>query len=338
MSACNLSLEVKRRELRPGEAIDATLVMRADRDVRADAVSVVLGWRTHGKGNRDSDSAETVELGPVELTAGTEHRTPIRLSAPNGPVSYRGTLVNVDWYLTARADVPWALDPKTATELVLLPAPLEEVPGDGYRTPPTLRAQRHVLGTGVPQKSGQQNVAIAGFMFMVCAIFLVSSLQGGGSTLGVLFALTVALVFGWRALKPKVARARTGEVEIGVHPNETRAGGRLQVEVRLRPPRALTLNAVRARLLCQEIAVSGSGTRKTTHSHTVSSQVLELSKRRRVSAGETVALAGSITVPEDAPPSFEAPDNKVRWTVTTELDIEGWPDLEDEQVLTVFPS
>ena len=70
----------------------------------------------------------------------------------------------------------------------------------------------------------------------------------------------------------------------------------------------------------------------------MSSQVLELSKRRRVSAGETVALEGSITVPEDAPPSFEAPDNKVRWTVTTELDIEGWPDLEDEQVLTVFPS
>ncbi|MCP4500914.1 MAG: hypothetical protein GY822_13215 [Deltaproteobacteria bacterium] len=36
----------------------------------------------------------------------------------NGPLTYRGELLNVDWFLKARADIPWALDPKA--ELVFV--------------------------------------------------------------------------------------------------------------------------------------------------------------------------------------------------------------------------
>lgn len=336
MSACELSLEIEERKLRPGDTLHATLVIRANRDVRADAVSVALGWRTHGKGNRDSDTADTVELGAIELEAGKEHREQITMTAPHGPVSYHGVLINVDWYLSARADVPWAIDPKTEEELLLLPAPPEVIAG--YRAAPEQRAQPHVLGTAVPPRRSPEGALFALLPLAAGIVFvLVGGFPGPGG-IGSLFAMAVLGFLAWRVLKPRVAKLRIGEVEVSLAPEETQAGGTVQLEVRLCPPKAVTLNGVRAKLEAEEIAVSGSGTSEKTHRHTLHSDATTIAERRRIAAGESVVLEGSFVIPENAEPSFEASDNSVRWTVVTEIDIDAWPDLRDEYVLTVHPS
>ncbi len=337
MSACDLWFELGEHEFRPDDPIRATLVIRANKNVRADAVSVTLVWRTHGKGNRDSATVDTVELGALQLEADEEHREDIELTAPSGPVTYRGTLINVDWYLHARADVPWAIDPKTETELLLLPAPPEEVPGEGYRERPERIARPHVLGTGTPKAATPPNIIFV-VLFMVVGLAVMGANGSGGGVIGAVVGVAFASFFVWRALKPKLAKTKLGNVEIALDPEQTQAGASVELSIRLCPPGPVRLNGVAAKLLGQEVAVSGSGTNKTTHRHTLHSELLQLSKRRVINAGEEVTLEASITIPEDAAPSFEASDNKVRWTVETDLDIEGWPDLHDEQVLTVYPS
>jgi hypothetical protein len=335
MSACDLSFEIEQRELRPGDTIRAVLVIHANRKVKADAVSVGLSWRTHGKGNRDSEIVEKLELGAIELAAGEERRENITMTAPRGPVSYHGMIVNVDWYLSARADVAWAIDPKTEAELLLLPAPPEEIAG--YRTLPERRARTHVLGTGTPRRTPPESALLALLAFVFLGFAIVFS-DGGPEVIGSVIVMGMTGFLAWRALKPRFAKARLGDVTVSLSPEHTQAGGTVQLELRLCPPQPVTLNGVSARLLAEEIAVSGSGTSKTTARHMLYSDTATIGQRRRIAARESVVLEGSLELPRSAEPSFEASNNKVRWTVVTEIDIEAWPDLQDERVLTVHPS
>ena len=92
---------------------------------------------THVIGNLYPDMPEVVRL---------------RLRIPaEGPVSYRGTLLNISWRFQATLDIPWAIDPSSAVGFQVLPRPVSappppRVPGAPppriYAQPaPTIRAQ-----------------------------------------------------------------------------------------------------------------------------------------------------------------------------------------------------
>jgi hypothetical protein len=122
-----------------------------DESCKCDGLEITFGWQTHGRGNRNEGPVETTRLGPFEWQAGAAERYPFEFKLPNGPVSYHGTLVNVDWYLRARADVPWAIDPKGEQEVLLEPAPAESSAAPAYRGAPVFAARPHDLGGAAVQ-------------------------------------------------------------------------------------------------------------------------------------------------------------------------------------------
>lgn len=128
MARCDLNvvLDDPGGELRPGETVAGRLEVTTDGDVTMDALTVELSWETHGKGNRVRGVAETVELysGPVQ--GGMLRYFQFELTCPPGPFTYHGQVLNVDWAVRARADIPWKIDPKAEEKVVLLPPEREQ--------------------------------------------------------------------------------------------------------------------------------------------------------------------------------------------------------------------
>ena len=106
-------------------------------------------------------------------------------------------------------------------------------------------------------------------------------------------------------------------------------------------PRAsdkVRLNRVTATLVGEEIAVSGSGTRKTTHRHVLGTATKEMAAAVTAEKGQPTELTCTLEIPGDAAPTFRATDNRVQWRVLVHFDVESWPDLEEALELDVLPA
>lgn len=113
---------LSRREYECGEAL--TGVVRFVEPghqtlTRARAVRLRLSAKVHGSGNRESH-----DLPPVTLHEGPVTMSQLSFSVPlpaEGPISWQGRHVKVDWAAVVELDVPWALDPSQAAPFTLKP-------------------------------------------------------------------------------------------------------------------------------------------------------------------------------------------------------------------------
>lgn len=103
-----------------GGKLRGQMTVQTVKAVDVKGFEVILRWFTDGPGNRDegvvarqSYPGEKLEPGR-ELTLAFEFQTPI-----DGPITYAGKYVKVNWELKGTADIPWAIDPKTT-----LPVPV----------------------------------------------------------------------------------------------------------------------------------------------------------------------------------------------------------------------
>ena len=346
MSKCDLSFELERDDatFRPGEKLVGHLDVLVDANCRCDGLEITLGWQTHGKGNRDKGPPLTERLGPFEWQAGQRHRYDFSFDMPDGPVSYHGHLINVDWYLRARADIPWALDPKTEAEVLLEPAEAEQVAASDYRSPPQPIARAHNLGGGAMPTIPPKAILVVAIVFIAFISFFLWPFVEDGQVIWpkVLFAAIACLAIGrmlYSQMRNAVAKSKLGDVRVELDPGATSRGQSVRVTITVRPGGGATIDGVNLELEGQEIAVSGSGTNRTTHRHRLHHQALPISEgRRQVAAGEVATFEGQVTLPEDAAPTFRASNNNLRWNVVAHVDIPRWPDLREERELVVYPS
>jgi hypothetical protein len=121
MSKCDVELLLDpRNSFRAGEVIRGSVRLSAPQLVRTKGVTVELGWRVRGRGNPGSAVVQTVTLPSGQILG--EEALSFELKAPNGPVSHRGELLEVSWFVRAQVDIDWAIDPKAEVPVTLLPA------------------------------------------------------------------------------------------------------------------------------------------------------------------------------------------------------------------------
>jgi hypothetical protein len=335
MSKCDLEvvLEKADRTFRAGERVRGRVRVTPHGDVECRGLKVTGGWRTHGRGNRDNAPSPFTQTFPVDrFRAGQPQEYPFEFPAPAGPASYHGHLVNVDHYVSAEIDVPWATDPRAEVE-VLIPG------GDAepYDFGPKFTTQRRLNSPHaiVPAK---KTGCLGGLIGLVIAL----------AGLGVFFfhpvwtfaaaILAVVGIVAFATAKRRVAESRLGTPLVQVQPNPARAGEAVAVTVSFEPPVDVALAGGRIALTAFERAVSGSGTNRTTHTHQIHVWQKELSLgSRRVSARQPVVFQETIAVPADAAPTFMAEDNDVTWAIHVKIALEGWPDWEQEVPLAVRP-
>lgn len=121
MAKCDLTIELDtpREVFHPGDEVSGHVVVQTDDSVRCDGLTVELLWSTHGRGTTTAGEAESLHLFDGEWVGSTTMRYAFRFTLPAGPVTYNGHYLNVGWFLRARADIPWKIDPKAEIEIAL---------------------------------------------------------------------------------------------------------------------------------------------------------------------------------------------------------------------------
>ncbi|MFN7972891.1 MAG: hypothetical protein U0166_11170 [Acidobacteriota bacterium] len=321
-----------------GELVSGRVEVRADADVACKKLTLTLELRTHGRGNTATKTIDETVLFEGQWHAGQQEIYEFEIGAPPGPITYHGTLINVDWYLRARADIPWAIDAKAEQDFEVVPGaePMEDY-GSGCLPAASAPLAATSLAIAAQRRIG--GVVLAAAMVLMFAVGMVRG-AAGRATPTLCFASLVLVTVGGViavAARNKIASRKLGVVEGAVGGPVVPRGTALPVSLSFQPPGPIAIERITATLLAREAATSGSGTRRTTHHHTVHDETIELAPGRRVVAGETVAVDGSIPIPKDAACAFSLPSNTLTWELTLRIHVQGWPDWVKVYPIVVVP-
>ena len=330
MSQCDVTmvLDEPDRVFHAGDPITGTVTVDVNVDCRCDGLTVERLWRTHGKGNRREGGKAKWELYKGEWKAGDTHTFPFNIPAPNGPPTYRGHLLNVDWYVQARADLPWATDPKAEREFLLRTRPSDV----GLDLGPL-----HVETPRVLTKPSQGGGCALWLGIIMMALLPIGLLAESPELIGFggAFALIglISMIFG---IRKSMARAKLGDVTVALERTPVAPGSNLGAHVGFTPRQPVEINHVSLTFELQEVVVRGSGTNRKTFRHPIHKKE-HVEGPIQAAAGEEVAIDTWFRVPVDAPYSFTASDNALKWTLAVKIDIPGWPDWGKTYPLTICP-
>jgi hypothetical protein len=274
-------------------------------------------WRTHGKGNVAKGETATITLFSGRWEPGETKRYPFSIHVPVAPITYHGCILNVDWFLKARAHIPWAIDPKTEESFTI--APDLNKPERKPRTDLWPEERR-------PDQTMRDGVFTAALFFAV-VIF------------GLLKALVFIVVFSllMKHIREKIVQRRLGPVDISIDPSMVQSGDKeIDLRVSFEPHVAAELRAVTAKFVARERVISGNSDSDETYTQLLHQETAVLDQGRRLIPGQRVTLRDRLKLPADAPPSFEAPSNHLEWLVTVHFDM-PWPDWKIARPITVLP-
>ncbi|MEE8452131.1 MAG: hypothetical protein V3R99_09460 [Thermoguttaceae bacterium] len=321
MSKCDLKIEFDRadRQYQPGEEVTGTVHVRVNREVQCDGLMVEHFWQTHGRGNTATGTKQSLVVFRGQWQAGESASYPFSFTAPSGPPTYRGHYLNIDHYVRARVDIPWALDPKKQEEYLL------HVGSEPYGNRPDVRLQQQKAGGSAASTLGMViGGAMLAFGVFLCVPFGLVLIPAG----------CLVLFF---SLRKVMAERKIGQVDLNCGSSNVAPGGNVPLKLSFAPRGSARLNAITARLTGVERCVSGSGTNKTTHTHKLHNRTIALSGERTVSADQPVRLQCEVPIPQTRAYSFSAADNDLIWELEVRIDIPLWPDWVEKRVLTIRP-
>lgn len=325
MSKCDIQIMFDRpeRQFRSGELVTGKVNVRVNKDVNCRGLLISGYWKTHGRGNRDDGNYDETNVFSGEMQAGQSYEFPFEITAPSGPLTYRGKLINVDHYVRVRVDIPWAIDPKQEDEFILLPSP-----ADGITAGPSALATR--LGGNKSASAGSNSAArLIGLGVSVILLVVFTRVFLPHNVLGILVLGIGSLVLAgiaFRRLRNVLAERRLGQVDLTLESALVAPGQKLPVNLSFTPTKNGTVREVTASLTGKEIAVSGSGTDKTTHRHTLHEQKVTLDGPTKFTVKTPVLFSGVVQVPETNAYSFNVGENQVNWSLAVRIDIPMWPD------------
>jgi hypothetical protein len=357
MPKCELAIVLDRPGVgvRPGEKLRGRVEVLVSDRARCQALSVWLRWSTERCGNV-SESGARVTLFEGEWSAGERHAYPFELEVPRGPYSYDGEHLNIVWRVFATADLPWAIDPKTSIELVVLPATEERAvardPADRKQLDETRGAvadvtQQMQQGCAIAVGGCGGLLTLAGVIWTVAVIPRARDVLGGtlhgqgavdavieGALAPALFVLGVVIL--WKTfLATWLAERRLGKVRVSVEPMTVGRGGTLRCAIRFKAVASFELIFASATLRASESCTHGDEDGSKTYLEVLHEEDVTLAGNRAISAGEEVELVGELVVPARAAPTFSAQQIGVSWEVLFRLAQAGRPEWQQKVFVRV---
>ena len=106
-----------------GGRVTGRLVLTVPERQRATNVRAELHWETSGRGSRNSKKVGEQVLLTGDLLPGPDRELPFELAVPDdGPITYHGHYININWKVVGRIDIKWAIDKTADAQLRVLPS------------------------------------------------------------------------------------------------------------------------------------------------------------------------------------------------------------------------
>ena len=338
MSKCNLRIEFDRidRIYQSGETINGVVHVSVNKPVNCDDLTIERIWKTHGRGNESSGGSEQ-----ISLFKGTwlpdKHQYPFSITIPETPITYRGHLINIDWYLEAQVDIPWAIDPKVKTEFIVTRKNAEKSESFIDDVEESMPSSKKSLRNGVRFGLGPIVIVIM-FLLYQFKVLEKFGLHLGENTTFYLIGVAVAanIIYAiYKSQKNKLAESALGTVQLQTQSTELSSGEKYEFNLQFTPRSNLLVNGITAELEGRERAVSGSGTRKRTYNHVFYRKRIVLSGRKLFSKSTPFSCADEFTIPNGAPSSLDSYNNDISWVAIVHIDIHRYPDWSKTETLTI---
>ncbi len=324
MSKCDLRIEFDRKDRKysGGETVTGRVLIRMHEAVKSTGITLTHQWRTHGRGNVTSGPNESVELEAARMySPGETHELSFSVPSPTHPVTYHGTMINVDHYVSVQMNVPWAFNPKAEEEYVLVAG---EPPAHFVGSRSAIIALTPTAGTSSIVGKAVLGIIVAALLMVVAAFAL--------------FLLPIILIVaGFIWFRKKALAGRLGEVKLSIPHVVVAPGEQWTAKIQFQPRKQFRINSIGLTLLGKESATSGSGTKSTTHTHKILEQKTVVRSNDMLTAGELVSEEFTFEFPTTDAFSLELSDNKIQWTATVRIDIPSFPDWSKTQPLQVVP-
>tara|TARA_R110002049_G_scaffold50370_1_gene142944 strand:+ start:33499 stop:34917 length:1419 start_codon:yes stop_codon:yes gene_type:complete len=325
VAKCDLSIEIDGgdRIYTGGDIITGVVRVNADKDVNCSGLQVRTLWATHGRGNVDSEEADSKILFTGQWVAGEEQEYRFELNVGGWPPTYHGHYLNVDHYIEARAKIPWGFDPKAT------------VPFRLHATHPNEETAKR---SNVIELKGPA-AALVGLVFL--SVFLgmgfAMAASFGWIILVAFFALPLfgGLFVAFRFLLPKWA---LGEVVCEIDTEQVSPGQEVTGELTIQPRKNVSINGITLKLSAKERCVSGSGSNRTTHTHQIFDQTYKVEDTTSLRPNEKRRFPLCFQLPTTAPYSLDLGNNDLIWSANVNVDIPRWPDWRKTISLNVLPS
>lgn len=340
MSKCEVWFELDRanHHYQPGETISGRVHVRANKDFKCNNIVLRLEWRTHGKGNRDTGGNQEFAIAGTArnttLWGGEDHAFPFEFTAPAGPLSYHGHLINIDWYLSAAIDIPWAFDPRIEVELLISGSELPKAPFPELANELVVgQDAANALEAGA-SRTLLRAALLVGLVALCFGMFFMVPKDLIYIPMIMLAALLVRAMVAlfWFEMKAKKIIGQTETLVIDRH---LRPNGLLVCDVRLAPTQPELIEGVICTLRGHEKAVSGSGSDESTHRHVFHEQCQRLPGPFHSSPLEEIIASFAMRLPADTPSTFSQNNNEIFWELETVIQLEKWPDRREKTTLRV---
>jgi len=321
MADCDLSIELDDPDQVHSEqgTVSGTVHVHARSEVRCKGLTVSSTWKTHGRGNVTTGTAGELVVFEGQWSAGETAQYRFELPVNPWPPSYHGHLMNVDHYVEARADVPWAFDPKASTSFLVIPD-RHDFQAQTLATKPRNVKQAGPFATAVIVIV---LLVIGGMFLLLSPFFLILMVPVG---------LIGGLIYLFKKVLPRWV---LGHVDLQWQGDTFHRGETVHGRLMIRPKKEVQIQEIRVELQGMERCVSGSGTNRTTHTHTFLTVPRAVSPAARLRAHTEHLFDCSFEIPDDAPLSIDLSDNEVLWKRTVRVDLPRWPDWVQESEFVV---
>ncbi len=322
MPTCDLQIEFYRpdRTFRTGESVQGWVRVRVDRPVRCRSLHLLAHWGTRGRGNPTRRNYYQETLFQGQWKPEEQYEYSFEFEPPAEPLTYHGHNLNIDHFVSVRADIPWAPDSRREETFWWRP---------GSRVPPTPPAGATHLR--IMEKLFQSLVLLASIILGLAAVFFLARRQWYGILLP---AAPLALV--WFAFRHKIARWRLGPVQWDV-PDQATPGHVLTTKVSIGPGHQPRIRDIRLRLAGSEVVVSGSGSSRNTWHHELASQQFLLAKEPAWQPQQALEVQHTLTFPESAAWSIDLPDNQVSWVLELQIRLGWWSTWSQSRTIRLVP-
>jgi hypothetical protein len=351
------------RRYRFGDEVSGKVIVSAEHfDFTFSKVWFAYGWRTHGKGDRDKGGEDDLILAAekTSLRAGEHKEFSFRFQVPNGPVTYHGHYLNVDWYLTAHViGPPGAVfeceqdflllggDPTGAIDLGHKEVALQDIPVRSPVEPSSSTGLLEVKAGGPKSSSPHSRIKKLILSSAWWIGILGFTVLGFGTTfglgrdairwgiVGIFVAVAIAAIY--YGVVTYAFRQRLEMGGVWVKPAIVYPGCHVNCHVDFRTKKEAYLHNIKASIYAQECVSRTVGTTTQTDHYTVSERTLVKPFDEQVSEGRSISFDCVLPVEADAPATFDSTNNHLEWKIRLEVELERWLGWDKTFPITVLP-
>ncbi len=321
MSSCSLRIALDPSGPVPaGTPLTGTVHVEVNAPVACKALEVELRWFINGNTRRDPERCRSVVVFEGHWPAGV-HAVPFSIAVPPAPLTLRSKVVKLDWELTARADIPWAIDPS------------HTVPVAVVRHPDRPRQRADI---GAPQTSEVQSVVGSYFVAIIAigmggiATWITGLLSSMGITIAGLF-LPVGLLFVgvgarmiWQQVQTQRQRARLSLLTLGLSKPLAWPGDTIEATLSLGVEAPLDLFDVTLTLRREaHLVTRDSQDRTRTRASWDHVQTQTVWQEVLLTPAAPKSKTVTLRLPADASPTTWWPSVGARWCVVMEASLRG---------------